>query len=123
MSLEFKGKPLLNRAGFAFSGVWKTIKTESSFRTQLLGFLFLLLVLLLIRPGLYWTALCFLAAVLVLALELINTALECILDGIHPSFAEFVRDAKDCAAGAVLIMSLCALVLFVMMLLDVYFLN
>ncbi len=122
MSAELKGKPLLNRAGFAFSGVRTAVKTEKSFRIQLFGLFCLLLVLLLVRPGFYWTALCLLVATLVLSLELINTALEFVLDGIHPSFAVFVRDAKDCAAGAVLLMSVCALILFVMMLLDVYFL-
>jgi diacylglycerol kinase (ATP) len=55
---------------------------------------------------------------LVLAAELFNTALEHALDGLHPQQAEFVRLAKDCAAAAVLVLSLGAVVVFGLMLFD-----
>ena len=51
-----------------------------------------------------------------LAAELVNTALEHTLDGLHAEHAEFVRIAKDCAAAAVLVLSATAAIVFVLML-------
>ena len=56
---------------------------------------------------------------LVLAAELLNTALERALDGLHPEWADFVRMAKDCGAGAVLVLSATSVVVFVLMLVAV----
>ena len=42
----------------------------------------------------------------VLTAELMNTALECIVDRLHPETHPVIARAKDCAAGAVLVMSL-----------------
>lgn len=56
---------------------------------------------------------------LVLAAELFNTALEHLLDGLHPQQAEFVRIAKDCSAGAVLLFSITSVVVFALMVLKV----
>lgn len=44
-----------------------------------------------------------LCIVLVLSLEAINTALEKIVDLVSPAYHDLARDAKDIAAGAVLI--------------------
>ena len=57
---------------------------------------------------------------LVLAAELINTALEAALDGLHPEHARFVQVAKDCAAAAVLVLSGASVVVFACMLADLY---
>jgi diacylglycerol kinase (ATP) len=50
-----------------------------------------------------------LAAVLVLSLELVNAAIEYLLDHLHPGYSAEIGAAKDAAAGAVLIASLAAL--------------
>lgn len=42
----------------------------------------------------------------VLSFELVNTAMEHMLDLLHPQKHESARIAKDCAAGAVLLMAL-----------------
>jgi hypothetical protein len=55
---------------------------------------------------------------LVLAAELANTALEHLLDGLHPEQAEFVRIAKDCSAAAVLVFSTTSVAVFALMLLT-----
>jgi len=71
-----------------------------------------------LSPPLLWAALVAVMVTLVLAAELFNTALEHALDGLHPQQAEFVRLAKDCAAAAVLVLSLGAVVVFGLMLFD-----
>lgn len=50
----------------------------------------------------------FLVCALVLALELVNSALESTLDLVSPEFHPLVKRAKDAAAGAVLVAALFA---------------
>lgn len=118
-----KGFPLWRRFLFALAGIVHAARHERSFQTQVVAGAFVVGVMLWLRPPLLWAALLATMIVLVLAFELLNTALEAILDGLHPERAEFVRRAKDCAAGAVLLMSLGAVLVFVLMLLDLGFLS
>lgn len=113
-----KGLPLWKRFAFALDGVVHAVRRERSFQTQLFAAALVGGVLLALRPTFLWAALLVAMVVLVLALELVNTALEEVMDGLHPERAEFVRRAKDCAAGAVLLASLGSVVVFVLMLLD-----
>jgi diacylglycerol kinase len=114
-----KGKCLLSRMRFALSGVTHAAQREASFRFQCVAGLVLLVAVLILRPPLLWSALLAMCVGLVLAAELINTALEATLDGLHPQQAEFVRVAKDCAAAAVLVLSLMSVVVFLIMLADI----
>lgn len=116
-----KGLSLWRRFSFALAGVVHALRHERSFQTELFAAFLVLVVLLWLRPPLLWAALLIAMVVLVLAVELINTALEALLDGLHPERAEFVRRAKDCAAGAVLILSLGSVLVFVLMLFDLGF--
>ncbi len=54
------------------------------------------------------------AVVMVFALEIINTALEKMLDLLHPDNHEVVGEVKDAMAGAVLIASFIAVVVAVL---------
>jgi len=113
-----KGQSFFRRAGFALAGIQAAYRHEASFRTHLLGAAFALVSLILIRPSLVWCALVLVMVALVLAAELFNTALEFMLDGLHPAAAEFVRLAKDCAAAAVLLLSVCAVLVYLLMLVE-----
>jgi diacylglycerol kinase (ATP) len=111
------GHPFHRRLRFALQGLawaWR----ESSFRIQLLGAAFALGSLVWLRPGTVWCALVTLTVAAVLTAELINTALESALDRLHPARHDAIRVAKDCAAAAVLVTSLAALVVFGLMLAD-----
>lgn len=70
------------------------------------------------RPGLLWTAVVVLAVALVLAFELANSALEYLIDHLHPQIAPEIKRAKDVAAAAVLVASIAALLVGVLMLID-----
>jgi diacylglycerol kinase (ATP) len=54
----------------------------------------------------------------VLAAELFNTALEQLADRLHPEQHPQIRIAKDCAAAAVLVVSIGAIVVAAALLLD-----
>jgi len=42
------------------------------------------------------------------------------LDGLHPEQAPFVRLAKDCAAASVMVLSTCSVIVFLLMLAEVW---
>jgi len=105
-----KNRSLLARIGFALAGWRAAWVRERSFRTQV-GFACLaLLVLLIIHPSPLWWALVALTCALVLALELINSALEGLIDLLHPEIHPEIKAIKDMLAGAVLAISCAALV-------------
>src|SRR5262245_35447584 len=107
-----KGRALGHRLGFAWAGLREAFASERSFRVQLLAAACALGTLLWLRPPPTWAALIVIMIGLVLAAELVNTALERTLDGLHAEQAQFVRVAKDCAAAAVLVLSATAVIVF-----------
>jgi diacylglycerol kinase len=111
-----KGRGFGHRLRFALTGLREAFAGERSFRVQLVAAACALGAVLWLRPPLLWAALIVIMIGLVLAAELINTALEHTLDGLHAGHAEFVRIAKDCAAAAVLVLSATAAIVFLLML-------
>lgn len=109
-----KNQSFARRFDFAWNGIVGTVRGEASFRTQLVLGLLAALLLCFVKPPLVWVALCALAAGLVLALELVNTALEHLADRLHPERHEAIERAKDCAAAAVLLASFTALIVGVL---------
>jgi len=103
-----KNRPFAERLGFAVAGLRLVFVREKSFRSQCALAAAALLVALALRPGPLWWALLVLAIALVLALELANSALEYLLDHLHPDRAREIGAAKDAAAAAVLVASLAA---------------
>ena len=93
-------------AGYSAGGL-RRLWQESAFRQEMLG--------LVAVPVLLWaldaSALHFVVfaglALLVIALEALNTAIECLVDHLTGDWAEFARDAKDLGSLAVLCGLLC----------------
>ena len=103
-----KGQSLRRRMGFALNGLQLTFRRERSFRTQLLGALAVLVLLVVTRPAPLWWAVLILTAGFVLVTELLNSALETLIDHLHPEQHPEIGAVKDMAAGAVLVSSLIA---------------
>lgn len=108
-----KNQPFHKRMGFALQGLSAAFRMESSFRLQCLAALMVLIVLAWNRPAMIWWALLLLNCGMVLAAELFNTALEHLIDHLHPALHPSIKIAKDCAAGAVFILSISAICVFV----------
>lgn len=94
----------------AWHGVLHALRTQRNMRIHI-AFAVLAIVLgLVFRISLAeWLAISAFIA-LVLSLEILNTALEALVDLVSPERNEFARVAKDCAAGAVLVSAFVALV-------------
>lgn len=94
---------------YAWTGITYAFKTQRNFRIHtVIGSLAISLsVILNITP--IEIAIIGLTIGAVMAMELLNTAIESIVDlSVGQSFHELAKIAKDCAAGAVLIFSLAA---------------
>jgi diacylglycerol kinase len=56
-----------------------------------------------------------LTCALVMSLEIVNTAIESLTDKLSPELSPLAKAAKDCAAGAVLVAAIAAVVIGVML--------
>lgn len=92
--------------GFAWAGVAHAYRTQANFRVELAAGVLAVALALALRAPL---APIVLACALVLSLELMNTALEAVVDLASPDLHPLAKAAKDGAAGAVLVASLGAL--------------
>lgn len=105
MDYQDKNNSFLFRLKNALVGVLNTIQTEQNFRIQLLISVMVLLGGIgfkLSTPE--WTIIIFCIS-LVLALELMNTAIENVVDLVTNDYHPLAKKAKDAAAASVLIFS------------------
>jgi diacylglycerol kinase len=114
-----KNRAFKERLCFAWSGLRSAWHSESSFRSHVGISGLLLVVLVILRPALLWWALCGVMVTLVIAAELINTALEHLADHLHPEQHPRIKIVKDCAAAAVLTLSIGALWVAAMMVFSI----
>ena len=111
-----KNRPFHQRVGFAAQGILAAWRNENSFKTQSCAALCVLLVLIWRRPAPMWWAFLLMSCGMVLAAELFNSALEAALDRLHPEHHPAIKVAKDCAAAAVLMLSVTAVGVFIVFL-------
>jgi diacylglycerol kinase (ATP) len=104
-----KNQPFVSRVGFALAGIASALRAERSFRVHAIAVVGVTALLVWLRPAPVWWAVVALACALVLAAELVNTALERLADHLHPEQHPGIREVKDCAAAAVLVASVGAL--------------
>lgn len=107
------------RLGYAWAGIREAWRREQSFRTQLWFAAAAPIYLAILQPALIWWALVAVMVALVLAAELFNTALEQLVDHLHPEIHPAMKVAKDCAAGAVLLLSMASVLVALLALLSV----
>lgn len=101
-----KNRPFLNRLGFAIQGLREGWQREYSFRAQVMIGLIIALSVVLLGASSIWLAIVGLAIALVLGAELFNSALETLVDRLHPEIHPEIRVVKDMAAAGVLLICL-----------------
>jgi diacylglycerol kinase (ATP) len=116
-----KSQSFIRRMGFALAGMRIVWKREPSFRVQCCFSLLAAVVVAAIRPGWLWAGLIALAVALLLALEMVNAAIEYMIDRLHPEIHDEIKHAKDAAAGAVLLASMFGTAIGLAMLADWWF--
>lgn len=102
------------RLGFALNGLKEAFNSEASFRTQsFLGIMAIAYFAWLNVTAIWWGMLALVIA-LILAAEMINTAIEILIDHLHPGMHPTIKQIKDIAAGAVLLLSFSALIIAIL---------
>ena len=105
-STKRRAHPLLTSFRFAFRGVWCAWREERNFRIQVFYGLVVFSLVALLQPPAAQSLLCLLTAVLVVAVELLNSALERAVDLACGEHHRLAAEAKDMAAAAVMLVSL-----------------
>ncbi|NEQ54777.1 MAG: diacylglycerol kinase family protein [Leptolyngbya sp. SIO3F4] len=96
---------------YAWAGITYAIKTQRNFRIHLAIGLVALILGILLHIHLVEAAIISVTISIVLVMELMNTALESVVDlTVGQTYHELAKIAKDCAAGAVLISAIAALI-------------
>lgn len=113
-----KNGSFLDRLGYALAGVRTVFLREKSFRMHCGFGLLALAVAAFTRAGLVWWALVALCIAIVFAAEMVNAALEYLIDRLHPERHEEIKHTKDAAAGAVLLASIGTACVGVLMIVD-----
>ena len=114
-----KNRPFAVRLAFAFEGLKDAWRRERSLRAQAMIGVIAMVAAAGLRPGLLWSAAIAMSITLVLAFELINSAIEWMIDELHPGVSPQIKRIKDAAAAAVLVASFGALAVGGLMIIDV----
>ena len=109
---EDRTSPHKNKAGmiriwrallYSFAGLASAFRTESAFRLEVGGAAVLVVVAVALPASLVQTALLLGAVLLVLVVELLNSAVEATVDRISLDDHELARKAKDLGSAAVFV--------------------
>ena len=113
-----KNRGFRERLGFALTGLRECWRTEASFRTQSLIGTGAILALCVLRPAPIWWAIVMIMIVLILALEAFNSAIERLIDHLHPAIHPEIGFVKDMLAAGVLLGSIGAIIVGAALLID-----
>src|ERR1700736_4488924 len=97
-----KNQSFFKRLRFALAGLREAIRSEHSVRFHAAALACVVIALCILRPEPVWWALAALASALVIMAELFNTAMEHLIDHLHPQEHQRSGIVKDIAAAAVL---------------------
>ena len=118
-----KKDPLSKSFGYAFQGIFNTIRTERNIKIHCAAAILVTIFGIWLQISKTEWMICFILFGLILALELVNTAVEATVDLFTEERKPLAKKAKDAAAGAVLIVAIFAAVIgiliFIPKLLDV----
>jgi len=101
---------LFRSLNHAFEGIMYAARTQANMRTHLLVAALVLIATLLLKLDRFYVIAIVVLIAMVLALELLNTAIEAIVDLLTVAHHPLAKTAKDAAAGAVLVASLASVV-------------
>lgn len=94
---------------YAFNGIFYTIKTQNNAKVHLFIGSLVICLSLYLKIALWEWEILSLVIGLVLAMEIMNTAIESLADALSTKQNTKIGIAKDCAAGAVLVTAIAAI--------------
>lgn len=106
-----KNKKLINSFKFAFKGIGSCIRSERNMKIHFTIMILVVLLGIILNISMWEWITCFILFGLVISLEMVNTAIEIVVDLVSPMFNELAGRAKDIAAGAVLVNAIVAFII------------
>ncbi len=106
-----KNKKLINSFKFAFKGIGSCIRSERNMKIHFTMMILVVLLGIILNISMWEWITCFILFGLVISLEMVNTAIEIVVDLVSPTFNERAGRAKDIAAGAVLVNAIVAFII------------
>ena len=108
---KWKNRDVISSLEFALTGIFTAIKEERNMRKHALSALVAILAGLVFRISATEWLFLLMAVFLVIALEIVNSAIENVVDlASNYHFSMLAKNAKDMAAGAVLVVSCYAVI-------------
>ncbi|MDR0268978.1 diacylglycerol kinase family protein [Paenibacillus sp.] len=98
-----RSRSLLASFGYALQGIRYALRTQRNMRIHAAAAVVVITAAVLLHLSWLRWVLLLIAITLVMALELVNTALESVVDLASPKVHPLAKAAKDTAAGAVLL--------------------
>ncbi len=105
-----KKKKLTNSFKYAFEGIASSLKTEQNLKIHFAIMIVVIIAGIICRISVFEWIICVILFGLVIAFELINTAIETTVDLAMPDKHPKAKLAKDISAGAVLILAITAII-------------
>ncbi len=96
----------------SLSGLRFAFKNEEAFRQEIILYILLLILLFFLPISLLFKIILLVVNTIVLLVELINSAIEAIVDMVSPEYNELAKYAKDLGSAAVLVNLILAIVLW-----------
>ncbi len=117
-----KNQSFYRRFRFAWNGLCSTFKQENSFKTEVAFAILAIIILFFFKAEPVWWAIFLILITVIMALELVNTAIENTLDHLHPGRHQQIGLAKDCAAAAIFLMCVVSVIVFLIFLYEKFYL-
>lgn len=106
-----KKNPLYESFGYAFEGIWTGIRKERNMKIHCLAMVLVTLAGFFFGISAVQWCICLLLFGLIAALELVNTAVEAVVDLVTEERKPLAKIAKDTAAGAVLFAAIMSVII------------
>lgn len=103
-----KKAPLKKSFGYAFEGIFTCIRKERNMKIHIAAAILVITAGIVLKLSAAEWCICLALFGLVMALELVNTAVEAVVDLVTEERKPLAKTAKDTAAGAVLIAAIMA---------------
>jgi diacylglycerol kinase (ATP) len=107
---------LFKNTTYALSGLKHVLKTESSFKLELFCAIFIIAGIILIDTSISNKLILLVSGILVLIIELVNSAIENVVDLVTKEYAPLAKTAKDIGSSAVMFSIILHIVCWIMIL-------
>jgi len=105
---------------YTFNGLRYAIMNEAAFRQELVVFIIALIAMLFMPVSDIVKLLLFITSIIILIVELLNSAIEAVVDKASPEYNELAKQAKDMGSAAVFLSFTAAGVVWIYAIIQIF---